>query len=45
MVKPVIAYDDYDKIVDDVVYLGSKLFLRMTVVLSNKYEKDGQLYR
>lgn len=45
MVKPVIAYDDYDKIVDDVIYLGSKLFLRMTVVLSNKYEKDGQLYR
>lgn len=45
MVRPVIAYDDYDKISDDVVYLGSKLFLRMTVVLSNKYEKDGQYYR
>ena len=45
MVKPLVAYDDYDKIIDDIVYLGSKLYLRMTVVLSNKYDKDGQFYR
>lgn len=45
MVKPLVAYDDYDKIIDDIVYLGSKLYLRMTVVLSNKYDKDGQFCR
>lgn len=44
MIRP-IMFDDYDKISDDIIYLGSKLYLRMNVSLSNKYEKDGSFYR
>lgn len=45
MTKPIILFDDYDKISDDVLYLGSKTYLRMNVVLSNKYDKDNILKR
>ena len=31
-----IDYIDYDKISDDVLYLGSRLYLRMNVSLSDK---------
>lgn len=43
MIRPM--YMDYDKISDDIMYLGAKLYLRMNVYLSNKYEKDGENYR
>lgn len=39
MIRP-IEYCDYDKISDDILYLGSKLYLRMNVSLSNK---DGNM--
>ena len=35
-----IEYIDYDKISDDVLYLGSKLFLRMNVSLSDKGDQN-----
>lgn len=35
-----IDYIDYDKISDDVLYLGSKLYLRMNVSLSDKADPD-----
>lgn len=35
MIRP-IEYIDYDKISDDILYLGSKLYLRMNVSLSSK---------
>lgn len=35
-----IEYIDYDKISDDVLYLGDKLYLRMNVSLSSKKEPD-----
>lgn len=35
MIRP-IEYHDYDKISDDILYLGSKLYLRMNVSLSSK---------
>ena len=35
-----IHFIDYDKLSDDVLYLGSKLFLRMNVSLSRKKEPD-----
>ena len=41
MTKPIILFDDYDKISDDVLYLGSKTYLRMNVLLSNKFDKDN----
>lgn len=35
-----IQFIDYDKLSDDVLYLGSKLYLRMNVSLSNKQDPD-----
>ena len=35
-----IEYIDYDKISDDVLYLGDKLYLRMNVSLSSKKDPD-----
>ena len=35
MIRP-IQYEDYDKISDDILYLGSKLYVRMNVSLSTK---------
>lgn len=35
-----IEYIDYDKLSDDVYYLGSKLYLRMNVSLSDKVDPD-----
>lgn len=39
-----ISYIDYDKISDDVLYLGSKLYLRMNVSLSDKAEPNSRYY-
>lgn len=35
-----IQFIDYDKLSDDVLYLGSKLYLRMNVSLSSKQDPD-----
>ena len=35
-----IEYIDYDKLSDDVFYLGSKLYLRMNVSLLDKAESN-----
>ena len=39
-----INYIDYDKLSDDVLYLGSNLFLRMNVSLSNKGDQDQRYH-
>lgn len=39
-----IEYIDYDKLSDDVLYLGSKLYLRMNVSLSSKSEPDQRYH-
>lgn len=39
-----IQYIDYDKLSDDVLYLGSKLFLRMNVSLSSKGDQDQRYH-
>ena len=39
-----IHFIDYDKLSDDVLYLGSKLYLRMNVSLSRKQEPDMRYY-
>ena len=39
-----IQFIDYDKLSDDVLYLGSKLYLRMNVSLSTKNEQDISRY-
>ena len=39
-----IEYIDYDKLSDDVFYLGSKLYLRMNVSLSDKAEPNQRYH-
>ena len=39
-----IEYIDYDKISDDVLYLGSKLYLRMNVSLSDKGDQNARYH-
>ena len=39
-----ISYIDYDKLSDDVLYLGNKLVLRMNVSLSRKQEPDNRYF-
>lgn len=39
-----IDYIDYDKISDDVLYLGSRLYLRMNVSLSDKAEPNNRYH-
>lgn len=39
-----ISYIDYDKLSDDVLYLGNKLTLRMNVSLSRKQEPDNRYF-
>lgn len=43
MIRP-IEFLDYDKLSDDVLYLGSKCYLRMNVSLSTKKEPDQRYH-